>query len=378
LNGVPIARIFGFEIRIHLSWVLIIAVITILAQMQAETAAPSMAAPVRWAVGAIIAGAFLLSVLAHELAHGIAARRLGLDVGPITLYFFGGSASFQLEAQRPRDEIAIALAGPAVSLALGSVLGLLGIAGSATSIPVVQAIGGIALVLAALNLVLGGANLVPAYPLDGGRIVRAAVWARTGDERRGATAAAITGRAVGWLMMGAGLVVAVVGDILDGMMVALSGWFLGNASRGIERRLAVQELLEDVRVGDVMERTISAIPANLTLDTFAERLLGADEPAALPVVNGDEIVGVIGAAQVRRLPRRQWPRTRAEDIMIAPPALPLLRAGDTLWSALDGLRRTGLEGLPVVEGEGLLGVVTRRAVLATIHERAVLRGVSLR
>src|SRR4051812_749753 len=119
MNGIPIARLFGFEIRLHPSWIVIVAVITVLVVGQMETAAPSVPVPLRWVTGALVAAAFLVSVLAHELGHGIAGRRRGVDVGPITLYFFGGSASFQVEADQPRDEIVVALAGPAVSLAIG-------------------------------------------------------------------------------------------------------------------------------------------------------------------------------------------------------------------------------------------------------------------
>jgi Zn-dependent protease len=378
MNGIPVARVFGFEIRVHASWVVIVALVAVLVVGQIDASAPGVPVPVRWVIGAIVAGAFLLSVLAHELGHGIAGRRRGMEVGPIILYFFGGSASFQLEAERPRDEIVVALAGPAVSLAIGSTLALIGIVGSGTRVPALEVVAAVALVLAALNLVLGGANLVPAYPLDGGRVVRAAVWARTGDERRGATAAAVSGRIVSWILMSFGVFVALTGDVVDGLMVGLSGWFLGTASRGIQRRLAVQDLLMGVRVGDVMERTVSSIPPNLTVDTFGDRLLEADDSSALPVVRDDAIVGLVSAAQVRKLGRRSWPTTRAEDVMVAPPLLPLLRVGDTLWSALDGLRRTGLDGLPVVEGAGLLGVITRHAIVATIHKQAGIRGVTLR
>jgi Zn-dependent protease/predicted transcriptional regulator len=379
MNGIPVARLFGFEIRLHPSWVVILAVITVLVAGQMDATTPEAPVPVRWIIGAVIAGAFLVSVLAHELGHGIAGRRRGVEVGPITLYFFGGSASFQVEADRPRDEIVVALAGPAVSLAIGFGLAVFGIAGSATHVPVIEVAAGVALVLAALNLILGGINLVPAYPLDGGRVVRAVVWARTGDERRGARAAAVSGRTVSWMIIGFGVVVAVAGrDMVDGLMVALSGWLLASASRGIERRVAVQDLLKDVRVGDVMDRTVSSIPPNLTVDTFGDRLLGNDESSALPVVHDDVIVGVVSASQVRKLRRGAWPTTRAEDLMVAPPALPLMRVSDTLWSALDGLRRTGLDGLPVVEGAGLLGVITRRGILAAIQKQAGIRGVSLR
>jgi Zn-dependent protease len=378
MNGIPVARLFGFEIRIHPSWVLIVAFISVVVVGQLDDQAPDLPVAGRWVVGAVIAAAFLLSVLAHELGHGVAARRRGLDVGPITVYFFGGSASFQLESERPRDEVAIALAGPLVSLAIGGLLAIVGFAASATSVAVVQAIGGVAIVLAALNLVLGGANLVPAYPLDGGRLVRAIVWARSGDERKGSRAAAMAGRLSSWALLGAGFAIILARDTWDGLMLGLSGWFLGSASRAILRRLDVQDLLEGLSVGDVMERGVSSIPPNLTVDTFAQRVLDGSDAPALPVVSDEQIVGIVGIAQLRRLRRGSWSTTRAQDLMVAPPLLPIVAAGDTLWSALDRLRRSGLDGLPVAEGAGLLGVVTRQAILATVQSRARLRGISLR
>jgi Zn-dependent protease len=378
MNGIPVARLFGFEIRIHPSWVLIVAFITVVVVGQLDEQAPDLPVAGRWVMGVVIAAAFLLSVLAHELGHGVAARRRGLDVGPITVYFFGGSASFHLESERPRDEAVIALAGPLVSLAIGGGLAIVGFAASFTSVVVVQAIGGVATVLAALNLLLGGANLVPAYPLDGGRLVRAIVWARSGDERKGSRVAAMTGRASSWVLLGAGFAIILARDTWDGLMLGLSGWFLGSASRAIIRRLDVQDLLQGLSVGDVMERGVSSIPPNLTVDTFAQRVLDGSDAPALPVVSDEQIVGIVGIAQLRRLRRGSWSTTRAEDLMVAPPLLPIVAAGDTLWSALDRLRRTGLDGLPVAEGAGLLGVVTRQAILATVQSRARLRGISLR
>ncbi|HEV8489422.1 MAG TPA: site-2 protease family protein [Candidatus Limnocylindrales bacterium] len=378
MNGIPVARLFGFEIRIHPSWIFIVAVVAVIVERQVREISTGLDPVTGWLVGAVTAGAFLLSVLAHELAHGIVARRRGIDVGPITLYFFGGSASFQLESDRPRDEAAIALAGPVVSLAIGLVLVLVAFLADATGHPVGQAAAIIALVLAVLNLILGGANLIPAYPLDGGRLVRAAVWARKNDEREGARAAAASGRYVGWALVGAGLLLILMDDVVDGLMLGLSGWFLGGASRGIMRRLAVQELLKDVRVADVMDKEVGSVAPHLTVDTFADRLLEGGDGVAMPVLQDEAVVGLIGASQLRRLRRKAWETTRAEDLMVAPPTLPLVGPEDTLWSALDRLRRTGLDGLPVVEGVRLLGVVTRQAIVATIQSRARTEGVSLR
>jgi Zn-dependent protease/predicted transcriptional regulator len=378
VNGIPVARVFGFEIRIHPSWIFIVALVAVIIEGQVRILAPDMDAVSRWLIGALTAGAFLLSVLAHEVAHGVVARRRGIDVGPITLYFFGGSASFQLESDRPRDEAAIALAGPLASLVIGALLVLIALALYVTREPAVEPALVIALLLAVLNLILGGVNLIPAYPLDGGRLIRAAVWARKGDEREGARTAAATGRFVGWGLIAAGLVLVLLEDVVDGLMLGLSGWFLGGASRAITRRLAVQELLKDVRVGDVMDKEVGTVSPHLTVDTFADRLLEGGEGLAMPVLRDDVVVGLIGASQLRRLRRKAWQTTRAEDLMVAPPTLPLVGPEDTLWSALDRLRRTGLDGLPVVEGVRLLGVVTRKAIVTTIQSRAQIEGVSLR
>jgi Zn-dependent protease/predicted transcriptional regulator len=378
VNGIPVARLLGFEIRIHPSWIFIVALVAVLVEGQVRNIAPELDAVSGWVIGAVTAAAFLVSVLAHEMAHGIVARRRGIDVGPITLFFFGGSASFQLESDRPGDEAAIALAGPVASLGIGIFLVVLAFATNATGHPAGQVAAVVALVLAVLNLLLGGVNLIPAYPLDGGRIVRAAVWARNGDERDGARAAAASGRYVGWALIAAGLVLVLLEDVVDGLMLGLSGWFLGGASRGISRRLAVQELLKNVRVGDVMDKEVGTVAPHLTVDTFADRLLEGGEGLAMPVLQDDVVVGLIGASQLRRLRRKAWQTTRAEDLMVAPPTLPLVGPDDTLWSALDRLRRTGLDGLPVVEGVRLLGVVTRKAIVTTIQSRAQIEGVSLR
>jgi CBS domain-containing protein len=164
--------------------------------------------------------------------------------------------------------------------------------------------------------------------------------------------------------------------IVDGLMLGLSGWFLSGASRGISRRLAVQELLKDVRVGDVMDKEVGTVAPHLTVDTFADRLLEGGEGIAMPVLRDEEVVGLIGASQLRRLRRKLT--TRAEDLMVVPPTLPLVGPEDTLWSALDRIRKSGLDGLPVVEGMQLLGVVTRKAIVATIQTRAQTEGISLR
>jgi Zn-dependent protease/predicted transcriptional regulator len=379
VNGIPIGRVLGFEIRIHLSWVLILALVAVVTVGQLEEAAPDAQPALRWLVGALIAAAFLISVLAHELGHGLVARHRGLETGPITLFFFGGSTALDHDTERPADEAAVAVAGPLVSVGIGLILG-----GGALALSRLggtdELLGGTAaamLTLAVLNLLLGGINLVPGYPLDGGRILRAVVWARSGDRGQATRSAAAAGRAIGWALVGAGLVIVLTGDTTNGIMLGLSGWFLGNAARAVVRQQGVEDLLRGVTIGEVMERDVPSIPSQLTVDTFAERLFGeATDPGAsvVPVVRDDAVVGVIGPTQLRSVGRASWATTRAEDLMVDTANLPALRASDSVWSGLDRLRRTGLDGLPVTDASGILGMLTRRAVVRTIQAQTAARG----
>jgi CBS domain-containing protein len=264
-----------------------------------------------------------------------------------------------------------------VSVVVGATLALVGILLQASGDSVLVAAGIVVLLLAVLNLILGAVNLVPAFPLDGGRLVHAIVWARTGDERRGARAVAFAGRAVGWSLAGVGLALIINNDLPNGAMLGLAGWLLATTARGIERRLVVESLLRDVKVDEVMERDVPTIPSQLTVDTFADQLLGG-ESTAVPVVRGDDVIGVIGASQLRRVGRRRWPTLRAEELMTALRDGAFLAPGDGLWPALQRLRRAGVDGLPVLDGSALAGVLTLRGVAVAIQNRAKVAGVSLR
>jgi Zn-dependent protease/predicted transcriptional regulator len=370
----PIARIYGIEIRIHWSWIPVLALVTFATTVELGAIAPDTLVPTRWAAGGLLGFLFLASIIAHELAHSIVAKRRGLAVLPITIVFFGGIASLDQEAPTPADEAAIAAAGPIVSLVLGVILVGIGFA-IADAVPAVAlgtaAVGGV-------NVLLGSINLLPGLPLDGGRVLRAVVWKRTGDPRRGTRVAATVGRGVGVIGIGAGLAVSLIGDGTTGVIVLVSGWFLLQGARAMERRVLIEELLNGVHVGEVMEKSAASIAPNLTVDTFAEQLLGDPETTSLPVISGDALIGIIGASQLRKIGRRKWSELRAADVMTARPSLPQLGVGDDLWSALELLRRTGLDGLPVMAGSVLEGILTRRAVAMAIQARASKAGAALR
>jgi Zn-dependent protease len=376
MNGIAIARLLGFEIRVHLSWALVLAVIVVSVVSQIEALAPTVTVPVRWAVGGVVAAAFFVSAVLHELAHAIVARRAGVQNRVLIVLFFGGTTSPGIEAARPRDEVAIALAGPITSLVLGVALVVPGVllvsVGGETA-----AVGEMVVAIGLLNLLLGAVNLLPAFPLDGGRLIQGLAWARTGDTARGIRIAAQFGRLLGWLITGLGFAVVVLVNPIDGLMLGILGWFLTSAAGQVERRALFDDLLEGVPASEAIERDAPEVGAGLTLDTFASRMLDGTVSPSLPVMRDRELVGIVSASQLRRVRRQRWAELRAEDLMVATDALPRVEPDTSLRSVLETLRRTGLDALPVIGATGLAGIVTRRAVVEALRQRAALRGMSL-
>lgn len=376
MNGVPVARILGFEVRLHLSWIFIVAIVTVTVAGRLSAFQDGIEPVVAWAIGLVGSIGFMLTVVAHELAHAIVARRDGAPDRAIVVHFIGAPAVVDVIGSTPRAEASIAIAGPLVSALLGLVLGGLGLAVVAIA-PAAGPVADVLAIVAVLDLILAGVSIVPAFPLDGGRIVRAIAWARSKDQRAGTQAAGRVGRVTGSFLILVGLAVIITGDIIDGIMIGLVGWFLLASARSVERWLVLDELVQGIQVGDAMEKHLETVSPQLTLDTFASSILDGSVGPALPVIRDEAVVGIVGAAQVRAVPRRNWASTRTEDVMVQGSDLPTARPDERLTDALERLRHSRLDGLPVLDGATLRGVLTRRSVAAVLHARADARGQAL-
>ena len=375
MSGVPVARLFGIEIRIHLSWIFIVAIITVTVGGRLNVVEPSFEPMVAWIVGAVASLGFLLTVVVHELAHALVSRRTGTPVDAISVHFVGSPSAVDVRATSPRAEIAVALAGPLTSLAIGAAVLVLSIGGLVVGGPLIEAAADVLFIIGGLDLVLGLISLIPAFPLDGGRVVRGIVWLRTGDERRGTKAAGQVGRWAGRFFLGAGLAVILANDPVDGAMLGLAGWFLMASARSVDRWLVLDGLISGVRVGEAMEADFETISPQLTLDTFAHSVLDGTVAPALAVLRDDQLVGMIGAGQLRSVPQKDWPSTRIADIMIDLAEVPVIDPDDLLSTGLERLRESHLDGLPVLDASGLRGVMTRRSIAAMLRARAELNGV---
>jgi Zn-dependent protease len=300
-----------------------------------------------------------------------------MPVDTISVHFIGSPAAVDVRAETPRAEATIALAGPVASLITGGVAIGLALGVVLTRVAEVELLADVLFVVGILDLVLAGISLVPAFPLDGGRLVRAVVWASSGDERRGTRAAGMVGRWVGWVLLGSGLVVIVLGNTVDGAMLGLVGWFLNVSARSVDRWLVLDGLIAGVRVGEAMEAELETISPQLTLDTFGSQVLDGTLGPALAVLRNEDLVGIIGIGQLRSVPRRDWPSTRTAEVMVDLADMPVVRPEESLSEGLEALRTSRLDGLPVLDGTALRGVLTRRSIAIALRARADLSGIAL-
>jgi Zn-dependent protease/CBS domain-containing protein len=365
---VPVARVFGIEIRVSLSLAILVAIVVLIGADEASVMAPGLAVPLQWLTGAVVAFAFLASITAHELAHALVGRRGGVATSSLVLGFMGTLAPISIQAARPLDELVIAVAGPIVSLAIAAIALPASLVMGDVGSPAGPVAGGL-FVVGGLNLALGVLSLLPGMPLDGGRVVRAVAWARSGDKDRASRVAARSGRLVGFAVVGFGAVSIVIADLTMGVMLVALGWLLSSASTTLERRLDFERYLAGATVADALVRDVPRLVPGLTVDTFAERLLGPDGIRALPVMDGDTVLGVVGVGRIRRLGRARLPTARASDIMAVPPAAPLLAPADPLWPAVELLGARSLDGLAVVGEGGFEGMITLESVGVAVRAR---------
>jgi Zn-dependent protease/predicted transcriptional regulator len=377
-SGLSIGRIFGIDLTIDWSWSLIfLLLVWYLGGVVLAQAGWSLAQT--WSLALVAALLFFASVLAHEVAHALVARAQGLPVRNITLFLFGGVATIQREPASPRREVLLALVGPLTSLVLGALLlwwgrvsiGLLGTGAAAPGfLLTLSPLSVLLLWLGQINLALGLFNLLPGFPLDGGRVLRALLWATTHSLRTATRWASWAGQACGWLLIGAGLVM-IVGlglpflgtGLLSGVWLAILGWFLRNAALHSYRRVVAHDVLTGVPVARLMHAPLPPIPADMTVSTLVQdRLLGTEEQTVAVSADGEHLAGVVGVDAVRQVPRAAWESTPVGAIMTPLERVTTVTPQDDAGATLDDLTNREVDQVPVVENGRLVGVLARRDI----------------
>ena len=383
MNGFSLGRIFGIEIRIDWSWILILALVTWSLGSMFTATHPEWPPEVQWGLALISAFLFFASVLAHELAHSVLARARGIPVKNITLFVFGGVSNIQKEPDSPMSELLIAIVGPLTSFILGFVFLALGL-GSDT-------VGGLPLTasnmlsqfgpastmliwLGSVNILLGIFNLIPGFPLDGGRVVRSIIWAITDDIVRATRWAAALGQTIAWMLILAGILMLfgwqipfLGGGIVNGMWTIFIGWFLHSAAEQNYHRIVVKDILEDVPVKRIMNPEVPFVPADIRIDDLIEdHLMQTDHQAFLVVDNG-KLVGLISIDDVRKVEHEARRNTQARDIMTPSRKLVVVAPEENASEALDRLEDQEIRQLPVVQGNKIVGLVRRKDILRWLN-----------
>ena len=389
--GFGLGRVLGVEIRIDWSLLIIFALITFnLGAGVFPAWHPGWGPVLSWSVAIGAALLFFGSVLAHELTHAVVARRRGIPVRRITLFLFGGMAQMDREPPSPSAEFWMAIAGPIASVVIGALAigagawlardtpGLLGALtrGDAAAREALARIGPVAtllLWLGPINIVLGLFNVVPGFPLDGGRVLRAILWGATGDLIKATRWAAGAGRAFAWVLIVFGAMSFFAGQVGQGIWLLLIGWFLNNAARMSYQQLLVRQALEDVPIRRIMRTHLDRVSPDLPLDRFVREHLMASDQQAFPVESDGRVLGLIDLDDLRRVEPERWSRTRVDHVMTPADRITKLSPEADAEQALSEFARHDGDQLAVFEGPTLLGLVRRRDVLKwlTLHGGAL-------
>ena len=368
-NSFRLFTIAGIEVGVHISWLVIFALVTwSLASSYFPAVLPRSDQLERWALGAVAAVLLFASVLIHELAHSFVAKARGLEARSITLFIFGGVSSLSGETKRPSTEFVVAIVGPLTSLVLSGIAYLVAVAAPGGS-----AVEAIASYLALINMLLGLFNLIPGFPLDGGRVLRAIIWQVTRDSRRSTELATAVGRLVAWGFLLWGFWRVLNGDVFGGIWIAAIGWFLQNAASASLEQAVAEQRLRRLRVGDVLRPDPTAVPPNISVAELVERYMLPGARRSVPVVDGDRLVGIVTLSDVRDVPPEDRATTLVRSIMGGRNGLATVTPDRPLRDAIDALGSGDYEQVPVVQDGRLVGLLTRADVVRQIQLREALQ-----
>jgi Zn-dependent protease/CBS domain-containing protein len=384
-NGFRIGRIYGISIRVDWSWLFIMVLVTWNLVSVFNQVHPEWGTGLHWGLALLAALLFFGSVLAHELAHSLVASSQGLPVRNITLFLFGGVSNIQREPASPKDEFLMAIAGPAISLVLGVVMLLVGAGSLFTSgllgrpgsiVRNLSPINTILLWLGSINIILAIFNMIPGFPLDGGRVLRSIFWAITRNLRQATRLASYIGQAIAWVMIAAGIAMAFGvripffgAGLLSGLWLAFIGWFLNTAAIQSYQQVEIQDILEGVPVSHLMRRDPPTVEPDCTVaDLVHTHLMGSDDQA-FPVLQEDHLVGIVTLEDMRRVPRDEWETVRVQEIMTPRQKLVTVSPAEDASQALEKLIQRDVRQLPVVRPPGVstgpefLGLLRRRDIM---------------
>jgi Zn-dependent protease len=369
-NAWRLGRIGGVEIRIDSSWVVVALLITYSLFLQFSEAFEDLASGPLVVLAVAAALLFFGSVLTHELAHAVVARRRGIPVRGITLFLFGGATHAKVEARGPRDELLVSIVGPLTSLVLGGLFWLLGTALRSSTAPIA---GGLRY-LGVVNVALAVFNMLPGFPLDGGRVLRSLVWRATGSLARATRVASVAGQAVGYLLIALGVLFLVRGVLVSAIWLSAIGWFLAQAARSSVAELEVRRILESVEAEDLMTPELVSVPPDITLRDAVDRFFMRFDHAAFPVEDDGRTLGLLTLRSIKRIPQTEWPTRLVRDAMEPLGDQSSVDATVRMDRVLAKFQEGGIGRLLVVRDGEVVGIITPSDIARWLERRRALTG----
>ncbi len=373
-SHIRLGRIFGIEIGLHYSWLIIAALIAFSLTGHFRAVDPAWSPGLTWTVAIITAILFFACLIAHELAHSLVARAHNIPVKRITLFALGGMSQIEKEATDAKTEFWIAIVGPITSVVLGILLlALARVTGWTPPSEAATPVGAVLVWLAYINIGLGVFNMVPGFPLDGGRVLRAVVWWATRSAEKAMRVAVTSGRVIGTLMILYGVLRAFTGGGFGALWLAFIGWFLYEAAGATYLQFEMSSLLPDLRARDLMSRDCTEIDGDASVQSFVEEQLLRSPQRCFVVTEGGHMAGIVTPQEVKGTERSRWPGTRVHEIMRPIEKVRAVNPDTPVTKAMELMASEDLNQIPVVSGEHFEGMISRGNILRVLQSRAELK-----
>lgn len=368
-GGFRIGRVLGISIYLHPSWLIIFILIVTTLVAQFSQAHPHWTVAQHWALAIVTSILFFGSVVFHELSHSVVAKHFKIPVSSITLFVFGGLAHISREPDKAGQEFQIAIAGPLSSYLLAAVFYGLKIA-----VPHNEMLGALAGWLALINFSLATFNLVPGFPLDGGRVLRAAAWGITGDFTKATRIASRAGQVIAYVMIALGVWKGFNGDWVGGIWMAFIGWFLLSAAQETYGQVAMRQALSGLRAADVMSLDLPTVPRDISLEDYGQEVLRTGRRCHLVVTQG-ALSGLMTVHLLNKFPRDEWDSNSVQAAMLPLARMSWAAPDEPVLRILDRMRAEDVNQMPVLMKDPsphVVGMVTRENILHVIQTRTEL------
>jgi Zn-dependent protease/predicted transcriptional regulator len=358
-----LGKVFGIQVRLHYSWFIIFMLVTV------TLVYPHWSQPLNWVMGIITSLLFFASVLAHELAHSLVGRVNGVPIKSITLFIFGGMAQMTREATKASAELKMAVAGPACSLAIGGFFGLVWFLTRSTIGPVAEMAGWLAII----NVALAAFNLIPGFPLDGGRVFRALMWYFSGNYQRSTQVATRVGQGIAYAFIAGGIAIMFLfGEWLSGLWLAFIGWFLQSTASMSYRQTQWREALSGLTASQMMTTDYITVPPDITINQLVHEHVLPKGHHLFLVTKGERLKGMLTLQNIKSVPQSKWTTTTVEKIMLPAERLKAVSPDQDGLSVVEQMDENELNQMPVASEGRIIGLVTRDNLLRFLRARTEL------